>query len=135
MPYIDYHIFNKKGVKANMTLVLDEGDSVLECIKRGMQEHGLNEVTIEGVEGTLAEGSINFFERSSYRSLNLKDAPLMMASGNFKLSYGELFGSMKIVSGEKPPIHGTLVKGKAKDGLTIKLSFIQFVDKEPAKSA
>jgi len=53
----------------------------------------------------------------------------MLASGSFKLSYGDLYGSMKIATSDKPPMHGTLVKGTAHDGFVIKLSFVELIDK------
>lgn len=129
MPHIDAALFTKKGVKRSLTLILDEGDGVLECIKAGMIEQGLNEVKIEGVEGTIREGTINFFERSQFKSASLENSPVMIASGGFKLSYGELFGSMKIATDTKPPLHGTFVRGKAKEGLTLNLSFTEYIDK------
>lgn len=134
MPHIDAALFTKKGIKRSLTLILDEGDGILECIKAGMLGQGINEVKIERVDGTIREGTINFFERSQFRSATLDNSPVMIASGGFKLSYGELFGSMKIATDTKPPLHGTFVRGKAKEGLTLNLAFTEYVDKPaPAK--
>ena len=130
MPYIDAALFNKKGVKRMLTLILDEGDGILESVKQAMVEHKVHEVTVESVEGRLKEAVINYFERNQFKSSALKGSEIMIASGNFKLSYGDLFGTMKIATNEKPPMHGTLVRGKASQGLTINLSFIEFIDKE-----
>ena len=128
MPHIDAHIFNKRGVKKELTLVLDEGDSILDSVKRAMGEHNVPEVNVEEAEGTIKEGAINFFERSSYRNAQLRNSRVIRVSGNFKLSYGELYGTMKIFTYDKPPLHGTLVKGAAAQGFTLKLSFVELVD-------
>ncbi len=131
MPHIDAALFSKKGLRRSLTLILDEGDSIIDSIKASMQEHGLNEVRIEGAEGAVQETTINYFERSQFRSTVLNGNRIMVASGNYKLSYGELFGTFKLATEDKPPIQGTLVKGKAAQGLTINLSFIEYVDKPP----
>ena len=135
MPAIDAYIFDKKGVKNNLILELEEGDSIMECIKKGMQEHGLNKVSVEAVDGVLKEGLINYFEGGYFKSSVLKNASLMLASGGFTLNYGELFGSMKIVTGDKPPMHGTFVRGIAKEGMKLTLSFIQLVEKDNGKGS
>ena len=129
MPHFDAYLFNKKGIRKPLTLILEEGEGILESVKAGMQQHNLSEVTVEGAEGRVFDTLINFFERGNFKSTVLKDNNVMMASGNFKLSYGELFGSMKIITSDKPPIHGTVVRGKAHDGFTLKFSFLEMVDK------
>ena len=52
----------------------------------------------------------------------------MRVSGNFKLSYGELYGKMNVFTFDKPPIQGTVVRAKAKAGFSLKLSFVELVD-------
>ena|SRR3989338_2590854 len=129
MPYIDAHLFNKKGVKRTLELILDDGDNVLDCVKSAMQEHNVAEANVEGAEGSLKNGVINFFERSSYKTADLNNNRIMRVSGIFKLSYGELYGNMKIFTYDKPPLQGTLVKAKANEGFRLTLSFVEFVDK------
>ena len=129
MPYIDAAIFMKKGVKCHLTLSLDEDDSIIDCIKRAMVEHKIYDVTIESVEGKFKEATINYFERNQFKSQVLRGNSVMIASGNYKLSYGELFGTFKVATNDKPPIQGTLVKGRAHQGFTIVLSFTEYVDK------
>ena len=129
MPHIDAHLFKKKGVRRTLRLILDEGDGILESIKASMKEHGINEVKVESVEGNVKDCLINFFERNQFKSLTLSGNKVMIASGGFKLSYGDLFGSLKIATEDKPPMHGTVVRGKAAQGLTINLSFMEFLDK------
>ncbi|HLC79711.1 MAG TPA: DUF296 domain-containing protein [archaeon] len=128
MPHIDAHLFNKRGVKNYLTLILDEGDNILGCIKSAMNEHKITEVNIEEAEGNFRDGVINYFERSSYKTAELNGNQIMRVSGNFKMSYGDLYGKMNVATFDKPPLQGTLVRGSAKAGFTLKLSFIQFID-------
>ncbi len=129
MPHIDAALFTKKGVRRTLTLILDEGDGILESIKAAMLEHKINDVKIESVEGCVQEAVINYFERNMFKSSTLKGNRIMIASGNYKLSYGELFGTFKLATEDKPPMQGTLVKGKAAQGLTINLSFMEYLEK------
>ena len=79
MPHIDAHVFTKKGVKRYLTLVLDEGDGIIESIKSAMAEHRINEVKIEAVEGCVQEAVINYFERNQFKSSTLKGNRIMIA--------------------------------------------------------
>jgi len=128
MPYIDTHLFSKKGVKKYLSLELEDGEGILESIKKGMEEHDLKAVKVEKIEGPVEEILINYFEKGNFKSSVLRDCTIMIASGNFKLSYGELFGQTKVVTDDKPPMHGSLVRGKAKDGLKLSLSFVELVE-------
>ena len=130
MPYVDAFLFNKKGIKKNLVLILDEDDGVIECIKQGMQEHKLDLIKVESIEGSIKEAVINYFEGGHFKSAVIKNKPLLKCSGNFKLNYGELFGQMEIVTDERPPIHGTLVRAKANQDLKITLSFIEIEETE-----
>ena len=130
MPKIDAFLFDKKGSKKNLVLILDEDDGVIECIKQGMLEHKLELVKVESIEGSIKEAVINFFECGHFKSAVIKNKVLLKVSGNFKLNYGELFGQMKIVTDERPPIHGTLVRAKANQDLKLTLSFIELEEKE-----
>ena len=128
MPQIDAHLFNKKGVKKFLKLELEDGEGILESIKQGMKENNLKEVKIEKIEGPVEEILLNYFEKGTFKSNVIKDTNIMLASGNFKLSYGDLFGQTKVVTNNKPPVHGSLVRGKAKDGLKLSLSFLDLVE-------
>ncbi|MBI4210319.1 MAG: DUF296 domain-containing protein [Candidatus Diapherotrites archaeon] len=130
MPRVDAQIFRKRGVRKLITLELDEGDAVLSCIKQAMEEHKVKEVSIEEADGMFKDGVVNFFERSSYKTADLAGRRIMRVSGNFKLSYGDLFGAFKVATFDKPPIQGTLVKGHAKAGFRIALSFVELQDEK-----
>jgi len=125
-PFIDSQLFDKKAVRKTLTLSLSDGEDVLSCLKQAMKDNGIKECSVVDINGKLKLGLINFFERSQYKTLELKDRPMLKASGNFKLSFDDLWGSMHVSTAEKnKPTTGTLVKGTAAEGLEIKLSFIE----------
>ena len=111
-----------------MTMVLDEGDSILESIKIGMKQYGLNEVTVEGMEGKIKEGIASYMEGSRFMTKNFSNDEVFNASGKYRLQVDQLWGNIHVVLNPKAPLNVTLVKGKASDGLKIELSFIEFVD-------
>ncbi|MCR4335157.1 MAG: hypothetical protein NUV57_01320 [archaeon] len=130
MPHVDAHLFNGKGIKKNLKLVLDQGDGLIESIKQGMKEHHLDKVQVGFVDGKIQEAVINYFEGGNFKASVIKNKTILTASGSFTLSYDELFGQMKIVTADKPPVHGTLVRGKAEDGFTINLTFVEIKEED-----
>lgn len=130
MPAFDAIIFKKKGEKRLVTLILDEGESILESVKQGMKENNFPECKIEGMTGKIKQGMINFFVGNSYKSKELFDTDVFLASGHFKLSGDEIWGSMNISINPKHPFTGTLVRGTASNGLEVKLSYIELIEQE-----
>ncbi|MFH1240488.1 MAG: hypothetical protein V1672_04715 [Candidatus Diapherotrites archaeon] len=129
MPYIDSMIFKKKGVKRSLKLILEENENILTCIKQGMKEHNLSEVQILSMTGKIKEGIMSYLNGSKYVVYNFDNNDVMLAGGQYKLSFGELFGSLRItVKENKIPINGVFSKGKAAEGLEINLEFTEFVD-------
>ncbi|MDO8627480.1 MAG: hypothetical protein Q7K42_03375 [Candidatus Diapherotrites archaeon] len=128
MPYFDSHLFQKRGEKRTLTLILDEGDSILECIKTGMKQQGLNEVTIEGMSGTIKEGIGSYMEGSRFMTKNFANDDVFNASGKYKLQVDQLWGNLHVIINVKSPLNVTLVKGKASQDLKIDMSFIEFID-------
>lgn len=118
-------LFNKKGTKKVLSLILDEDEDIFNTIKQGMQEQKLSEAKIEGIEGKIKEGTVAFMNGSRYKTKNLSNAEVLLASGAYKLSFEELFGVVHLTLAGKPPLSATLVKGKACNGLKVRLSFIE----------
>ena len=129
MPAVDAIIFNKRGVRKSLKLVLDDGDEVFSCIKQAMKEHTISEVKVEEMNGTFKEGELNYFEGNRYKLANLSGKVSFRASGLFKLSYDELYGSMHVSINERHPLTGTLVKARGTEGFEVKLSFVEFHEK------
>ena len=124
-PFIDSQLFSKKAERKILTLILSENEDILASIKEGMRQHNLRECKVEGMGGKIKQGQINFTERSQYKVMNLQDSEVMLASGNFKRSFDDLWGGMHVSLSGKKPVTGTLVKGTASEGLEIKLSFVE----------
>ena len=62
--------------------------------------------------------------RSQIQKNEVENIELLRASGNFKFGGEDLWGNLNIFTAGRKPISGTLHKGIAKDGLTIKLKFV-----------
>jgi hypothetical protein len=129
MPFIDYFLSEKKWEKKVLRLILEEGEDVFVSIKKAMKEHKLKQCKIDDMEGTLLKGEINFFEGNQFKNQKFENLSILRGVGSFKLDFGELYGSLSITTKEKNPKTGMLLKGKASEGLQLKISFIQPVKK------
>ncbi len=128
MPKVEAQIFKKKGTRKILRLQLEEGDDIMASIKQAMAEHKLEEARVEDASGFLKSGQVNYMEGNRYKSKDLKNQELFRASGNYKLNYGELYGTLHVSWG-KPLQTATFVKGTAEKGMELKLSFIELTDK------
>lgn len=126
MSRLDSQFFTGKGVQKNLTLQLEEGDDILACMRAALAEHNIKEATVVEGNGTLKEGLINYFQGNKFKSKDLKNARIVKASGKFlnlgkewqgDLHIGAMFG-MQLLS-------GTLLKGKATEGLELKLKYVE----------
>ena len=124
MPAVDAYLFNKKGEKKILRVILDEDDAILTCIKKAMKENNVGDCKVENAEGYVKEATVNYMEGSTYKSKVFKDTKVFMASGHFKLNFDELFGVLHLSLGDKRPVSTTFVKGTAKQGLEIRLSYV-----------
>lgn len=130
MPYIDSQIFKKKGIKRSMKLTLEEDENILACIKQGMTEHNIPNIKIIGITGKIKTGIMSYLEGSKYIVFNFDNTEIMLAAGHYKLSFGDLFGSLRItVKENKVPVNGIFSKGKAAEGLEINIEFTELIDK------
>ena len=111
--------------KANLLIVLEEGDPVVASIKEALIQNKIREASIQSIDGKLKNGLIQFMEGNQLKSEEVKDVELLKASGNFKLSANELFGRMNVSTKKGKVYSGTLLKGTAKEGLEIKMSFFK----------
>ena len=128
MPRVEAVIFKKKAEKKILRLILDDGDDILGSIKSGMGQNSIKECRVEDAGGEVKHALINFMEGNKYKKMDLRNIQILRASGNFKLNFGDLWGTMHISTGGKKPITGTLVAGKAGGGFELKLSFIKEIE-------
>jgi high-affinity K+ transport system ATPase subunit B len=108
-----------KEEKNKLKLELEEGEDVLACIKEGMDNNKVKEANVVGIDGKLLEGTISENEKN----IIVEDAALISAKGKFKFGGDELWGKINVFTEGKKPVSGQLLKGKAKEGLTINLEY------------
>ena len=113
----------EKLEKMNLNIVLEEGDSVLTSVQNAMVQKNIKEAVVVGVSGKLKTGVIQFMGGGSLKSKEVKDIELIKATGNLKISFKELFGRINVSTKHHGVTSGALMKGTAKEGLTIKLEF------------
>ena len=110
---------NKTEKKSKLTLILDENDSVLDCIKEGMLKNNVKEAEVVKINGKIIEGRILGQEGN----VIVQDAELINAKGKLKFGGDELWGKLNVFTEGKKPISGELLNGKAQEGLKIELEF------------
>ncbi len=112
----------KESDKKILTLILEEDDPIIKSIEQGMKENKIKEVVVEDVNGSVKEATITNMEKGKYNEFEIRETELIRASGIFKLSAGDLWGSLNVFTGSRKPISGKLVRGTAMEGLQIKLA-------------
>lgn len=110
-------------VKKQLVLELEDNDGIMESIKLAMKSHNVKECTVDYMDGVIKSGKMTAMVGQNFKTLNLKDSKVIHASGNFKLSFDELFGSMHVMARVGRPETGTLSNGTATAGTVIKLGF------------
>jgi len=123
---------DKEIVKSKkLKLILDDEDEILDSISTGMLENNLIKVKLESIEGTLLEGKI--LEDRTGEKINVSNKGIISANGTFSLTNGDLWGTLSIFIDKVKPITGKLIKGTAKNGTEIVLSFEDKDIKKPSK--
>lgn len=125
MPFIDNYLFKKRFQKKVLRIELDENDSVYESLKNALIEHNISQAKLFDASGKLNSGVIQFLQKQKIKNKKVNEFELIRVSGNLKLSFNELFGSIKVSGGPKPLLSGTLLSGNASKGLVFKLFFLE----------
>jgi predicted DNA-binding protein with PD1-like motif len=121
---VDSRIITEKLSRKILTLIFDEGDDVVAGIRKTMQDKNIRECRVDDVSGVLAEAIINTFEGNCYKKLDLKNKEVLRASGTFKFTGGDLWGTLHVFTEGRKPISGSVTSAKAAEGFTLKLSFV-----------
>ncbi len=121
---IDSIVLKEPVRKKYLTLSFDEGDDVLSCVKQGMEQNGVKECDVAEVDGTLTSATVNAMEGSRFKRIDFSNTKILRSSGHFKLTAGDLWGSLHVFTEGRKPISGTVVSAKAGQGFSIKLSFV-----------
>ena len=117
-------IIKEKIPIKHLTLILSDGDNLIECIKQGMIENNVTKCDVFSVSGKI-NGLINCMDGNKFKSIEIKEQEILKASGHFKYGYGELWGKLNVFTAGRKPLAGTLVKGTALEGFEIKLNFVE----------
>jgi predicted DNA-binding protein with PD1-like motif len=121
---IDSVLIKEPIKKQFLTLQLDEGDNVLSCIKQGMLQNNVRECDVVDVSGSLTTASVQAMEGHRFKKIDFSNTKILRASGHFKITGGDLWGSLHVFTEGRKPISGTLLSGKASHGFELKFSFL-----------
>ena len=124
MAETEFELFPKRRVNKYLTVILDEDEEIIGCLKEALKNNELEECTIVGCEGVVKHGVINYFHKHVYKSKTVKDATVINGSGRFVRGARDYEGNLHLMlplDGEK--VNGTLVKGKAENDFKINLRF------------
>lgn len=133
MTRFDEILGNKKEEikRKNLKLILDEGDEILFSISRGMIENNLIKAKLENITGFLLSGVV--LDDKTSEKIEVFDKEIISANAIFSLTNGDLWGTLNIFIDKVKPITGKLIKGTAKEGTQIVLSFEEKDIKRPSK--
>jgi predicted DNA-binding protein with PD1-like motif len=121
---IDSIVIKEPIKKQILALQFDEGDNVLSCIKLGMEQNNVRECDVIDVNGALTSAVVQAMEGNKFKKIEFSNTRILRASGHFKLTAGDLWGSLHVFTEGRKPISGTVVSAKASHGFELKLSFL-----------
>ncbi len=121
---IDSLVIKEPIKKQILTLQFDEGDDLMSNIKLALEQNRIKDCDVVDVEGTLTTASVNAMEGHKFKRIDFSNTKVLRASGHFKMGGGDMWGSLHIFTEGRKPISGTLIKGTASQGFTLKVSFL-----------
>jgi predicted DNA-binding protein with PD1-like motif len=121
---IDSLVIKEPIKKQILTLQFDEGDDLMSNIKAALEQNRVRECDVIDVEGSLTTASVNAMEGNKFKRIDFSNTKILRASGHFKMGGGDLWGSLHVFTEGRKPISGTLIKGVASQGFTIKVTFL-----------
>jgi hypothetical protein len=126
---VDSAFYTAKTKIKELILIFDENDDIIEGIQEGMKTRQVSKATIEKASGYIKNFTLNYFQGSSLKNIQIQDEKkIMKSSGEFKydFAHNKLFGRMRMLlkEGEKTQ-EGILIKGKAGEKLRIRLRYLE----------
>lgn len=118
----------EKAVEQPLTIILEDGEDILECLGKAMQEHCAKEFKVTEMKGSWKQGFMNYFLKNSFKSRKSFDTERIVAgSGKFVKEGSKYRGDLHItVALGNQRVNGTLLEGKAAGGLEIKAKFPKY---------
>lgn len=137
MGNVESQFVTQKAIEQVLTITLEDGEDILQCLKQAMKEHGMHEARVLEVKGFWKQGFMNYFLKNQFKSRKSFEVEKISAgSGKFTRQGNDYSGDLKIVvSLGNNRVNGTLLEGKAAKELSIKLKFPKFLDENQEKSA
>lgn len=123
MAVVSSEFYRQKLSKKRLILELEDNEDIHASVKLAMKEHGLKECSIELMEGTIKAGKMSAVIGSAFKVIEMKNSQVLNGSGHFKLSFDELFGSIRVLAKTGKPENGVLSKGIVNPGFKIVLGF------------
>jgi hypothetical protein len=114
-----------KGEKKTLTITFEGGEEIVPSLKSAMMENNIKNCKIVDMEGNLRKAVLDVVQGKNSKNQSFENVPIVHASGEYKLSFGDMYGRMSITIQEKQPRTCAFVKGTADNGLTIKISFVE----------
>jgi hypothetical protein len=121
---IDSIIIKEPLKKQTIIFEFEEGDDILSNIKLGMEQNKIREMDIVDVDGAIATASVNAMEGNKFKKIDFSNTKIMRASGHFKLTAGDLWGSLHFFTEGRKPISGTVIRASASTGFKLKFSYL-----------
>ncbi|MDD5162662.1 MAG: hypothetical protein PHD95_00460 [Candidatus ainarchaeum sp.] len=114
-----------KGEKKNLTLSFEGGEEIVPSLKSAMEENKIKNCKIVDMEGNLRTAVLDIVQGKNSKNQSFENVPIVHAAGEYKLSFGDMYGRMTVTIQEKQPRTCTFVRGTADSGLTMKISFVE----------
>lgn len=127
----------ERAIEQPLTIILEDGEDILECLKKAALEQDAKEFKITDINGSWKEGFMNYFLKNQFKSRKSFETERITAgSGKFTRKGNDYSGDLKIaVALGNQRINGTLLEGKAAKELTIKLKFPKFLQEKASENA
>lgn len=130
MSQLDTTIYTGKRVEKNLTLLFDEGDDVIQGMRKAIQEHGIREANAKSADGELSDALIQYFIHNKFTSHEIKNGRIVNVSGRFLNLKDGVYGDLKVSFMLGMQMwNGTLTRARAKKGFQLTLSFREEADK------
>jgi hypothetical protein len=110
---------NEIDKKNKLTLILEEDDDLLTCIKQGLVENELQGAEVVDANGEIKDAIVS----EDGNQVTFDEIEILKAKGKFKMGGGDLWGNLEVFTGGKKPIKGKLLKGKAKENFELILEY------------
>jgi len=125
MSFLDSERIKLKSEKKILKLIFEEGDEINSGIKQAMQEHELKEIKLEEIEGIIKKAKLEYFKAGKLKVKIFENIEPLRISGTLKLSFEELYGTIRLSFNPKNPLSGTLISGITEQEVIITASYVE----------